>query len=436
MKPVKQILKTARSAFSFSAAEEQSSQQSGYDPSLKPGFDPLDPDFVEDPYPMLRYLRDHDPVHQSPAGPWVLTRYQDIYDALSDRRIGNTPSPYAVVNERNRDRYVCADVANNIIPFLDVPKHTAPRKLISRVFLETLKKYPPDTQAIALSLLEKHTQEQGSGPLDMLEDFGTPLSIAVVCQLLGIPEKDHKQLKHWSEYFFYLFSIIPSKEVRKNLDNALVEFRAYLQVLVEERKASPQQDVISMLLAADPEGECLSEIELIDTIMLLFADGVENVDAAIANAAAILINNPDQLQRLKEQPELMSAAVDECLRLESPAQFVGRSAVEDFELHGKKIKKGDGILLVVGSANRDERVFDQPDMFNLQRSPNNYLSFGRGRHSCVGGSMVKSVMTSALTVLINHYDQLSLADGTVKWEARLGHRWPENVFVTGVRNQR
>ena len=383
------------------------------------------PDFISNPYPYLAQLQDRDPVHRSINGAWVLTRYDDVHAALADRRLGNAPSPYAVVNERNRTRFTCADVANNIIPFLDRPEHTRPRKIIARAFATVLKASGPDLQGMAHSALLALDR---SG--DALHDLATPYSLGAISSILGIPSEDAPRLKRWSQSFFYLFSIIPSQEIRQQLDHDLDCFRTYLAQLVRERRHRPRADLISALLDSAIDGEGLSDAELVDHCMLLFSDGVENVDSGIASALYALLTNPEQMTLLQSRPDLVSAAVEECLRFEAPGQFIGRVVQEDLELHGIRLQKHSPVLLMIGAANRDPRRFESPHRFDITRSPNDHLSFGRGAHACIGAQLVKAEMEAVLHALLQSGMTLALADPNVHWEARLGHRWLAGLPVT------
>jgi pimeloyl-[acyl-carrier protein] synthase len=165
-------------------------------------------------------------------------------------------------------------------------------------------------------------------------------------------------------------------------------------------------------------------------LMLLFADGVENVDSMIANAVAALLQNPGQLALLQAQPQLMSQAVDECLRFESPAQFVGRVALEDIELQGVSVAQGSGVLLVIGAANRDPRQFGNADGLDITRSPNPHLSFGKGKHACIGGPLVRQEVEQALAVLLDSLTDLELVQPELQWQQRLGHRWLQALPLT------
>jgi pimeloyl-[acyl-carrier protein] synthase len=390
-------------------------------------FDPLDPSFVKDPYPVYKALRQHDPVHRSRMGYWVLTRYDDVVNAIRDTRLSNEPSPYAVTNKRNREKYTASDVANNIIPFMDPPKHTSARKMIGKAFHGHLKSAPPDIQGVTDRLLTGFTKK---GVIDIINDIGTPLSIAVIAQLLGVPEHDERKLKEWSNWFFYLFSVIPSNEVLNKMNRALGEFRHYILNLVNERKESPRNDLISKLLNVRDGENKLQESELVDTCMLLIADSVENVDRGIGNAIAYILKPPDILAKLKGDPHLIPDAIEESLRINPPGQFIAKIAKENINIRGKIIRKNDAVLLILASANRDPDYFENPDEFNLERSNSQHLAFGKGPHSCIGAPLVRMEMEIILRTLITRLEDLKLKDQEFEWEARLGHRWLKKLPLT------
>ncbi len=387
-------------------------------------FQPLEAAFVADPYPLLARLRKEEPVHRNSTGIWVLTRYADIAAALSDPRFGNAPSPYAVVNKRNRTKYVCADVANNIIPFLDPPEHDTPRRLIGRAFAKQMRHQPPDLKTLAEEFLAPLGDR---AEFDLLQDFATPYAIAAIARTLGVPKDEEASLKEWSHWFFYLFSMIPSHEVRQSLDEALVAFRAYFRGRLESVKQTPDDSLLTGLAQSG-----LSDAEVVDTCLLLFADGVENVDRGIAAGVNLLLRVEGLWPRLASDEELLETAVDECLRYESPALFVGRVAREDVTLHDCTIPKNAGVLLLFGSANRDPEMFENADRFEPTRKPNRHLAFGQGRHSCLGGPLVRLEMAAAFKALAETFPSLTLTAAPVEWTPRIGHRW---IAGLPVRNQ-
>lgn len=377
--------------------------------------DPLAPTFVSDPYPLLARLRTEEPAHRNSSALWALTRHADIVAALGDPRFGNAPSPYAVVNARNRHRYVCADVANNIIPFLDPPDHDTPRRLIGRAFAKKMRHQPPDLKALAHEFLTPlHTRSE----FDVLHEFATPYAVAAIGRTLGVPPEEESLLKEWSHWFFYLFMMIPSHEVRQQLDDALTAFRDYFRGRLAAVRQTPDESLLTGLAESG-----LSDAEIVDTCMLIFADGVENVDRAIASGTAVMLRQPGLWQHLTANPEAIPAAVDECLRFESPALFVGRVAREDIELHGRIIPKNAGVLLMLGAGNRDPEVFPAADTFQPDRTPNRHLAFGQGKHSCIGGPMVRLEMITAFEALTQAFPKLRPTEAPLEWTPRIGHRW-------------
>lgn len=379
-------------------------------------FKPDAPGFIEDPYPVFDYLREFEPLHRADMGAWVLTRHGDIVNALIDPRLGNSPSEHAAVHARNRERYVCADVANHILPFIDAPAHTRPRAIIMRRFRRHLKNRPLPYVELAQQQLQALSDRRS---FDWLSDFATPLACRVFCRILQLPEQDHQKLLAWGEHVLYLFTVLPSDEVRRSIDQSLTDFRLYLG----EHCQGTGNLLYEALLQPDDEGEALDEQQVIDNLMLIFADGIGNTDKAMATAISCLKRHPDQLQLLLDQPGLLPGAVDECLRYESPAQYIGRVALEDMSLYGQTIKKNETVLLVLASANRDPRVFDKPECFDISRYPNPHISFGKSRHSCIGAPLVKQEMAEVLGELLPMLSRIEINFEQLEWDYRPGHRW-------------
>lgn len=388
--------------------------------------DPMSPEFIGNPYPALAWLREHEPVHRCATGAWMITRFEDVCAAFADERLSNEPAPHAVVNARNSQRYMCASVAGHILPYLDEPAHTLPRRAISRTFHRYLQAAPVDIEALAAKHLAPWL---ASREFDVLEDFATPLSLDVMMKLFGLPARDRERLQSGSHWFFYLFAIMPSDAVRQQVDAGLSDFRDYFLNRIARRRREPGHDLISAFLD-DEQCAGFSDEMLADTCMLLFADGIENVDAAIANAVVLFADHPQQWRRLRRNPGLMTSAIEECLRFEAPAQFISRVAKSGLQIAGQTIAEANAVLLMLGSANRDPKRFEQPEVFDISRKPDAQIGFGRGRHSCLGARLVKSKMAAAFTVLMQHCPQLTRSRAPLIWEPRLGHRWQRHLVVT------
>jgi cytochrome P450 len=331
-----------------------------------------------------------------------------------------------VTNLRNRARYVSADLANNILPFLDAPEHDVPRRVIAQTFHGHLKAHPLDLAGIAV----EHAARLEPGAEDILAGYATPLSLALICDLIGIPRADGAQLRGHSESFFYLFTRIPSVAVREEIDERLTRFRAYFAALVNERRRNPRTDFASALIAAWAAAPELGEAQLVDTLILIFADAVENVDRCIAMAVALVLRHPEVQERLTADPALAPLVVNEVLRYESPAQHIARIAREDLTMSGVTIPRHSVVLLLLGAANRDPAEFADPDRFDIDRGKNTYLSFGKGRHSCIGGALVRWETEAALTALLQRFPQMRLGNAPLLFLPRTGHRWLSRLDVT------
>lgn len=394
------------------------------EPSLP--LDLLDPAFIADPYSTYDRLRREDPVHRLKSGGHLLTRHADIVAALSHPALGNAPSRRSALAARNRDRSVAANVAANILPFLDRPRHTDARRIVSGVFRSWVRDNPPDASAVARACLAPLLD---AGAMDAMADFGRPLSLRIMCDLLGLPHEDGPQLLAWSDSFFYLFAPMPSETVRQETDAALAAFRDHLLPIVRARRAAPRRDLVSLLVAAEEEGQGLTDVEIADTLMLLFADGVENIDAAIANTLLALHRHPAQMRLLAQEPARAGQAAAEGLRFDTPGQIIARVAREDTSISGRPIAADSAVFLALGSGNRDEAVFDRAASFDMDRTQDAALSFGKGRHSCIGAALVRIEVEAALFELFTATARIEVDDGALAWERRVGHRWLEKLPV-------
>jgi pimeloyl-[acyl-carrier protein] synthase len=399
----------------------------GITPAVMNGniFNPLDPDFTSNPYPRYELLREHEPVHRSDTGFWVVTRYDDVAAGLMDARLSNRPAPFAIVNPRNKDRHMAAAVASRLIAFLDTPEHNAPRKFLAKAFIAHIKGKEPLIANIAAQL----QSDLGEGTVDFVNRFTIPFATRCICELMGFPVSDAARLKYWSGMFFFLFHTIPNAAALEQINEALAQFRAYVSQQLELRRADPRDDMLTLLLqSVDPDAPLAGE-DLVDNIMLLTADGIENVHTGLASAVAIMLQHRDQLQLAIENPELFGPAVDECLRYESPGQYQGRIARETMEIGGKTIKANSVVLLVLASANRDPRAFPDPDRFVIERKGRRHLAFGLGRHACIGGGLISMEFRAFFEAFLDRWNRVELGQQELSWTARAGHRWPEGLTL-------
>ncbi len=391
-------------------------------PSL---FEPQNDDFIVDPYPAYDILRANQPVYRSPLGHWVLTGYQDVRAALLNPLLANTPAAYSWLHGRNSATSLAARTANNILPFMDGAPHAQARRIIASTFSAHLRTAMPDLTGIARELLAPFLSR---GKLDLVNDFGRPYATLAICALLGLPREDHQRIAVWGDSFLYLLTGVPNEEVRAEVEASLAGFRDEVHRVVAQRRSRPEGDLLSALLGAGDESGRLTDDQVIDAAMLLVADGIENVASLIGSSAAILLGRAGALVAVRDDPEHARRVANECLRLETPGQFIARVALEDLTIGGQAIRKNESVLLVLGAANRDPQAYLDPHHFDDSREAVRHLSFGRGRHTCLGAQLVPQELEAALAALVE-LDGLRLGCVADKWRTRPGHRWLQSCAV-------
>jgi cytochrome P450 len=394
--------------------------------NLQDGLDLLDPVFVDNPYPTYAALRERGGLHRCRSGAWIATRYEDVLMGLGSAVLGNRPSRYSAVHARNQGRYISASVAANILPYQDRPEHVVPRRIVGTAFRARLQQMKLDVGATARQLL--YNRRDGSS-FDVMADFATPLSSQVICALMGLPDADLPQLATWSQAFFRLFAPFPSEEIRVQTDAALAEFRQYFMDISRSRRAAPGDDFVSRLLVQEENARRLTDVEVADNCMLVFADGLENIDAALANLVLALDQYPHVVTKLRGEPQYRVGTVQEGLRYDSPAQLIARVAQTDGEFAGQAIKRDSVVFLALGSANRDEKIFANANTFDPSRLQQALVSFGKGRHSCLGAALVTVELVAALDALLEASSEIVVERQAVRWMARVGHRWPTAVPI-------
>jgi len=391
------------------------------------GLDTLSEEFFRDPYPFYRYLRTHDPLHWTKQGCLLITRRADVLQALKNPILGSAPADFATTHSRNRDLLVCADVASNLLPFLDGAAYVRTRQFLAPALRKSFEANPPDAAAAVARLLPPLLER---GAFDVLNDFARPLALQIACEFMGLRSGRHDDLYRWTDNFFRLFSPLPAALEREQIDRRLIEFREYFREVLDERRRRPGEELMSMLAAKQIGGEGLSDQQIIDNCMLIFADAIENVDAAIASSLLALQRHPAEFRKLRNDPDLLPAAIEEALRYEAPGQTAPRVVREDAVIEGVFVRRNTVVLLGLGSANRDPEAFEDPDSFSLSRPKQDHLSFGRGNHSCIGFFLVRAEMKAALGGLLASTRKVKVHDKDLSWEARPGHRWLTSLNIT------
>jgi cytochrome P450 len=355
-------------------------------------FNPFDPAFRADPYAVYRRFRDEAPVHESPLGFLVLSRYADCVAMLRSPRAGNDSRRTEGFTERMREQGLDPDEQLARTPpflFTDPPDHTRLRGLVNTAFTpRVIEGLRPRIQQIVDSCFDA-VAERGS--MDVIDDLAYPLPVLVICEMMGVPPEDNATFKEWSRELARGldpdFALPPDALERRQ--RAIEEFTEYFRALIARRRASPRRDLVSALIAAEDQGQKLSEEELLATCILLLIAGHETTVNLIGNGALALLRHPGELARLRDDPSLIRTAVEECLRYDPPVQLTGRFALDDIELPGGTIRKGQNTLLLLASANRDPQQFADPERFDVAREDNHHIAFGMGIHFCLGAPLAR-----------------------------------------------
>lgn len=382
-------------------------------------FNPKDPSFNKNPYPHYKRLREQDPVHRSPWGVWFLGKYEHVRGVLRDKRfsVQDVPGQLRRRSEllktrrimENQPENLDALVANseNWIAFLEAPDHTRLRNLVASAFQKrAVERMREEIRQCAVDLLDR---VRGQGYMDLMKDYACVLPQHVIARLLGVPSEDFPQCVVWAEVIGRIFDPLVSLEEYARLNQCSIEFMAYLRKLVARRREEPRDDLISSLIEARDGQDRLSEDELISIIILIFGAGEETVASLIGNGSLALIQHPEHKEYLRKHPEILPSAVDELLRYDAPLQMTSRNALEDVELGGKLIRKGEQVYVVVGSANRDPDHYTEPDSLNLTRERNRHMAFADGHHFCVGAPLARLEGQEAFRVLFDMLPDLEVA---------------------------
>jgi cytochrome P450 len=371
-------------------------------------FNPMAPEFVADPYPTYRRLREEDPVHQSPLGFWVLTRYEDVVASLRDPRMIKEPIA-AFVAQRFGLQAPPLGMGLSMLD-RDPPDHTRLRGLVSKAFTpRVIEQMRGHIQQIVDGLLDKVEGEPG---MDLIEQFAYPLPVIVICEMLGVPVADHERFKGWGlDIARGLDAIMlpPDSPVAERSVLARRALADYFRGLIAERRRSPREDMLTGLIAAEEAGDKLTEDELLATCILLLVAGHETTVNLIGNGSLALLRHPDQRKRLQADPGLITTAVEELLRFDGPVQRTARIPSEDVTFGGKTIGKGEMVMPFIGAADRDPAQFPDPDRLDIGRTDNRHIAFGWGIHFCIGAPLARVEGQIAINTLLKRKPKLALA---------------------------
>lgn len=386
------------------------------------GADPNAPDFKDELHARYHVLRSKYPVHMTPRGMWRLTRYDDCQKLLKHSKSGVRTS-------------------GGILPFVDEstafakfmlqqdpPNHTRLRSLVQKAF--TPKALASLEEKIARTTDELLDAVADAERIDLVASLAQPLPSAMICDMMGVPRDDRAQFVGWTGDFTYsLLGPFASPEQRARANAAGAELDRYISQLIEDHRTRPADDLLTLLIRAEEQGDRLTHDELMAQTVGLLIAGFETTTGLIANGARALIMNPDQLARLRAQPELVDSAVEECLRYDPPIVATGRFLHEETEFGGRMLPRDSRVLAVIIAANRDPEQFPDPDRFDIARTPNRHMAFGGGIHNCLGGHLARLEGRAVFSRLFERLGDLQLESEKVTWGPSV-FRIPGELWVT------
>ncbi len=381
----------------------------------------FNPELLADPYPWYAELREMGVAYLTPpAQPDVrvpiLSRYADVQRVLRDPRFGR--AGFSKGAQTALGDGPLARAFGQWMLFRDPPDHTRLRGLVNRAFtpraVEALRTH---IDAIVQGLLDK---QRGKPSFDLVQGFAYPLPVLVICELLGVPPEDRRRFSAWSAAIGQGLDNLGlgDAEVVRRGNEAADGLTEYFRKLIHARRGAAVDDILNGLIAAEEQGERLSEDELLATCVLIFFAGHETTVNLIGNGTLALLRNPFEQERLRSMPELLPNAVEELLRFDSPVQRSGRTILADVEVGGLMLHQGERVNVLIGSANRDPAQFTDPDRLDISR-PNaaQHLSFAAGIHYCVGAPLARLEAQLALGALLRFAPELRLATDTPAWRA-------------------
>lgn len=379
--------------------------------------------FLENPYPFYDEIRETSPIYWLSSithKGWFVTGYEEAVKILKDKRFQiRKPLP------RNTKEYSeLKSIQEHMMLYKNPPEHTRLRKLFQKPFSEQqIQQLKPVIRKTVHDLLD---QVEEKGKMEIIRDFAFPLPSMIIAELLGIPNEDRLKMKEWTNDLLGVIDLTRTNQTLHNGNEIAIQIQQYFNKLLLERRQKPKHDLISEILKFDE----LTEDEKMSSIILLMIAGHETTVNLIANSILTFLNHLDQLELLRQNPSLISSAIEECLRFESPTQITARYANENVKIGEIEIKRGEQVYIVLGAANRDPNKFEHPHQFQITRYPNPHLAFGSGIHYCLGSQLARLEAQIAVKSIFERFSNLALEEETIKWRKLIGFRALQALPVT------
>ncbi len=374
------------------------------------GLEPTRTELRDDPYPIYNELRETQPVHQTPEGYFRIMRHRDVTAILKGLKVGvrTTDGKLPGVDESAMPR--------RFMLMQDPPDHTRLRRLVSRAFSPpAIAALEPHVVELVGQMLEQ-AADRGDGTIDIIDDLARPLPSTVICEMLGVPLSDRPKFTDWTARVTHLLAPRSmTDEMRRLAGEAAMGLGSYMSKLIEERRDNLGDDMVSVLIRATEDGDRLSPEELLTQSIGLLVAGFETTIGLIGNGMRQLLLHPEQLQKLRDNPELIDRAVEECLRFDGPISATRRVLHEDAVVHGVLVPKDVELLLFIASAHRDPRVYERPDELDITRDSRSHLAFGGGIHFCLGAHLARLETRVAIGELVKRFGSMELVQQAPIW---------------------
>ncbi len=376
------------------------------------GINFIDPEtqlrFRQNPHAMLRHLREADPVNLTPLGIWRVSRYADVLPLLRDSRFGVRRADGVAPGAENLPEFG----PQQFMLQQDPPNHTRIRKLVSKAFTpRAIGNLRERAQEIASAQVEAALER---GQMDVIGDLALVVPATMICEMMGVPVEDRGRFTEWTARSTHLLTAFARAPEPENLE-AAAKLGEYFNDLIALRRKDLRDDILSNLIRAEEAGDRLSEPELLSQCVGLLIAGFETTIGLIGNGVLALLRHPDQLARLRAEPDLIASAVEECLRFDGPIALTVRVAHEDVAIGDRTIPKDAMVMAMLMAANRDPDPFPEPDRFDIARSPNPHLAFGGGAHLCLGAHLARMEGQVAIDALVRSAASIELANEELEW---------------------
>jgi len=386
----------------------------------------IDPDFRADPYPRLADLQKRCPVHHDPVlESVVLSGYNDVRSVVNDRGLWRNPArgnPRAVFS---RVSEATGDQPQSIL-FMDDPDHARVRGPLTQAFYKRAAKMKPQVEAIVDEVLDGLAARPS---FDVIADYGMPVPILVIAAVLGIESARLHEFRHWSEGIIHFLNALRTPEQEAEMLAAGEALEAFFAESMADRRASPKDDLITDMVQLQAAGAELSDEELSVNLQGLLVGGNLTTTDLIGNGVRAFLTHPDELAKLRADPKLIAAAVEEVLRWDPPITMTGRVASHAMEIGGEAIEAKDSLISVLRAANRDPAVFEEPERFDITRKHTPHMAFGGGAHICIGAPLARMEGQVALWKLFERFPDLKLAEQELTYRALPGFRGLEKLIV-------